>query len=216
VKKSGAIAGINGGFYFDYGHYRDSQKIGLNLSQIPGLCYGDLIGWFVSDGTESSPPIVNRASLVVTKEGAIHIVKVFMTEVVLPNGNSLEWDEMNTKREGEKTILFNSEYGLTTKANDHYTDVAISRNIIFDIVRGGGTTIPISGFILSLPREKWKLLEGLAIGDKVEIRNNFPKGLGEVEQAMSCGPQLVRDSQPEIDFEFEDFGKRILSWCHFR
>ncbi|MDY7018467.1 MAG: phosphodiester glycosidase family protein [Chloroflexota bacterium] len=208
VEKSGAIAGINGGFYFDYGHYRDSQKIGLNLSQIPGLCYGDLIGWFVSDGTESSPPIVNRASLVVTKAGAIHIVKVFMTEVVLPNGNSLEWDGINTKREGEKTILFNSEYGLTTKVNDHYIDVAISRNIIYDIVRGGGATIPISGFILSLPRENWKLLEGLAVGNEVEIKNNFPKGLGEVEQAMSCGPQLVRDSQLEIDFDFEDFGEK--------
>ena len=208
VKNTGAVAGINGGFYFDYGHYRDSQMIGLDLPGIPGLCYGDLVGWFVSDGIEYSPPVVNRTSLVVTRAGTIYIMKAFMTEIVLPNGNTLEWDEINTRKEENQTVLFNPGYGLIIDANTHCINIAISRNRVHRIVSGGETMIPITGFVLSLPVAQRGLLEGVKIGDRVEIKNDFPGELGEVEQAISCGPQLVRDGQMEVDFDFEDFGEK--------
>ncbi len=212
VERTGAVAAINGNFYFDYGHYLDCHNMGIELDQIPGLFFGDLIGWFVIDGLETDPPIFNRACLIVTEDGAIHIRKVFMTDVTLSNGQRITWQGINSYREKDRIILFNSLYGFKTEKEPTYTDVVIARYRIYMIEQGRGSPIPLLGFVLSIPNDQAEeLLAGVRVGDKVAIGNDFPPHLGRVEQAMACGPQLVRDGQPDLDFDFEDFGEKDTS-----
>ena len=208
VERTGAIAGINGNFYFDYGNYIDARKLGLDLKSVPGLYFGDLVGWFVTDGVELSPPIFNRAALIVTEDGRIHIRKVVITHMVI-GGKRVTWEAVNQPRDGGKTVLYNSLWGFETEPDADYVDVSIIKGRIHEIREGGGVRIPLLGFVLSIPREEAKnLLAGLQAGDKIELGNNFPAHLGKVKEAMACGPQLVRDGQVDLDFEFEDFGEK--------
>jgi len=215
VARTGAIAGINGNFYFDYGHYLDAHDLGIDLPQVPGLYFGDVIGWFVEDGMEASPPIFNRAALIVTEDERIHIRRVFMTHVELPNGQRIAWDAVNTARTGE-VVLYNGLIGFSTPRAPDYVDVAVARYRIEDIREGGGAPIPLLGFVLSIPRERaGEWLNGLHVGDRVVVGHNFPPQLGRVQQAMACGPLLVRDGQIDLDPEFEDFGEKDTSVVPF-
>jgi hypothetical protein len=220
VGRAGAIAGINGNFYFDYGHYLDAHDLGIELLRVPGLYFGDVIGWFVEDGVEVSPPIFNRAALVVTDDGRLHIRRVFMTHVELPNGRSLTWEAVNPQRDAERcaggTLLYNGLAGFTTPRDPTRVDLAIARYRIEGVYEGGGAPMPLLGFVLSIPRERaaeW--LAGVEVGDRVTIGHNFPPELGRVQQAMACGPLLVRDGQVDFDPEFEDFGEKDTSVVPF-
>jgi len=215
VERTGAIAGINGNFYFDYGNYIDARKLGLDLRSIPGLYFGDLVGWFVTDGVELSPPIFNRAALIITEDGRIHIRKVVITHAVIRN-RRITWEAVNRTRSGGKTVLYNSLWGFETEPDPDYVDVSIVKGRVHHIREGGGVRIPLLGFVLSIPREKAKsLLAGIQVGDRIELGNNFPAHLGRVREAMACGPQLVRDGQVDLDFEFEDFGEKDSSVVPF-
>lgn len=209
LKESGAIAAINGNHYFDYGHYMDALKLGVDPTQIPGLFFGDPVGWFVADGKEISPAAFNRAAFVVTREGKPYIERVFMTEVILNNGSSLKWDKTNIEKIDGKVILYNSLYGFRTKSSSTHIDIAIAKNQIVEVRAGEGGHIPLTGFVIAIPlAEKDRLLKGVKAGDPVRVVNNFPSSLGEVAQAMACGPYLVRNGETAISFEEEDFGEK--------
>lgn len=209
VEKYGAIAGLNGNYYYDYGHYTDLLKLGVDPSNVPGLFFGDPSGWFVCDGIEVTPPSFNRAAFVVAESGQVYIDRVFMTRVRLPNGQVIEWDEMNVPKEPGKIILYNSVYAFKTDEAESHVDLAITRGKIWAIVEGGASDIPLTGFTLSIPLEKKDaLLKGIKVGDEVTVDNNFPPSRGRVMQAMASGPYLVRDGQLAISFEAEDFGEK--------
>jgi len=209
VEKEGAFAGINGNFYFDYGHYINAIELGIDIARVPGLFFGDPIGWFVSDGRELIPPSFNRAACVVTRGGRVYIEKVFMTDVTLSNGYRVVWDAFNAPKEQGKIILYNSLFGYQTGKSDTHVDLAIARGRIWVIAEEGGVVIPLTGFVLSIPREKADaILAGVKAGDEVKVGNNFPASWGEVAQAMACGPHLVRGGQLDLSFEEEDFGKQ--------
>lgn len=209
VRVSGALAGINGNFYFDYGNYLDAIDLGLDISGVPGLLFGDLLGWLVCDGVEVSPPIFNRAALVVTADGRFHIRKVFVREVIFGRRWRVRWHRLNARRSRCRVVLYNSLYGLQTEPDPGFTDLVIVGGRILAIAPGGHVRIPLTGFVLSMPNEQaGEILAGAGIGDPVEVVNDFPSHLGAVEQAMACGPQLVRDGQPDLNFDFEDFGDK--------
>jgi len=220
VARTGAIAGINGNFYFDYGHYLDARDLGIDLLRVPGLYFGDVIGWFVEDGIEVSPPIFNRAALIVTEDEGIHIRRVFMTHVELSNGHCLTWDAVNPGQDSgclpEGVVLYNGLFGFSTPPVPEHVDVAIARYRIENIREGGGVSMPLLGFVLSIPRQRaGEWLRGVRVGDRVVIGHNFPPRLGRVQQAMACGPLLVRDGQVDFDPEFEDFGEKDTSVVPF-
>ncbi len=209
VEEYGAIAGLNGNYYYDYGHYTDLLKLGVDPSDVPGLFFGDPSGWFVYDGIEVTPPSFNRTAFVVTEDGGAYIDRVFMTRVRLPNGQVIEWDEMNVDKEPGKTILYNSVYGFKTDDKEWHVDLAITRGKIWAITEGRASDIPLTGYTLSIPVEKKDtLLKGIEVGDAATTDNNFPPSRGKVRQAMASGPYLVRDGQLAISFEAEDFGEK--------
>lgn len=216
VATTGAIAGINGNHYYDYGHYMDVIKLGIDPTGVPGLFFGDPIGWFVIDGHEVSPPAFNRAAFVVTKEGKVFIERVFMTDLTFSNGVKVVWDGMNVPREKGQVILYNNLFGFRTPPGDTHVDIASTKNKIWQINENGDTMIPFTGFVLSIPVEKREqFLSGVKVGDSITAGNNFPPYLGEVEQAMASGPHLIRDRQIDISFQAEDFGEKDSSVMSF-
>jgi len=207
VRESGALAGINGNHYYDYGHHINAITLGIDAARVPGLFFGDPIGWFVSDGQELSPPAFNRAALIVTADGQIAIKKVFATGVTLA-GRRLTWEAVNTPKQGGLPCFYNSVFGAETEVSDTHVDLAIAKGQVFAVAREGGLPIPFTGFVLSLLAENATWVDNSIVGQLVTVSNNLPASYERVVQAMACGPHLVRDGQMAIDFVAEDFGEQ--------
>ena len=226
VRESGALAGINGNHYYDYGHHINAATLGIDAARVPGLFFGDPIGWFVSDGWELSPPAFNRAALIVTADGQIAIEKVFATGVTLgahrperarPERSRracperhLTWETVNALKQDGVPCFYNSVFGAETEVSDTHVDLAIAKGQVFAVARGGGLPIPFTGFVLSLPAEDATWVDDSIVGqpDLLTVSNNLPASYGRVVQAMACGPHLVREGQMAIDFVAEDFGEQ--------
>jgi hypothetical protein len=189
-------------------------KVGIDPAGIPGLYFGDPVGWFVSDGVEVSPPAFNRAALVSTTDGRLAILKVFMTAVALKDGRRITWDDINTRKKPGRIILYNSLFGFRTEGADTHVDVAVARGRVFAVNRGA-TSIPVTGFLLSVPVDQTERIANLRVGDPVLTDNNFPSSLGTVDQAMACGPHLVANRQMDLSFKVEDFGEKDSSVMAF-
>lgn len=208
MHEAGAIAAINGNFYFDYGHYINGVTLGVDIASVPGLYFGDPIGWFVADARELIPPAFNRAAGVVTEDGAFHIDRVFMTALVLPDRQRVTWERLNAPKEAGRLQAYTSLWGYRTEATDSHVDVAVGRGSIVAVAPDGGQVIPLTGFVVSIPRERSDLLSQVAPDRPVIVENNFAVRRGRVMHAMACGPSLVRDGVLDIDFEAEDFGQQ--------
>ncbi len=207
VRREGAVAGLNGGFYFDYGHYLDALDLGIDLSQETSLAYGDVIDWFVEDGVEHSAPLFGRAALAVTDAGTAHLRRVRVTSVEVA-GLPLAWDSVN--RRGTGRIRYDRTFGPRTPEDPDRLDVVIAAGSVVDVVPSGGAHIPLLGFVLSLPRGV-RLDPRVRPGARVVVRHDFPPRLGRVQQAMACGPLLVRDGQVDVDVAAESFGDKDSS-----
>ncbi len=207
ARQEGAVAGINGGFYFDYGHYLDALDLGLDLGAETGLAYGDVVDWFVQDGQELSPPLFGRAALAVTQDGAAHLRRVRMTAVQI-DGARLDWRQLNAP--GPGATRYDRLFGGRTPQEADRVDLVVEEGRVAEIARGGGARIPLLGFVLSLPQDL-PLDARVRQGAPVTVQHDFPAALGPVEQAMACGPLLVRDGQVDLDVTAESFGDKDSS-----
>ena len=208
LDRTGAVAGINGGFYFDYGHYINGVTLGIDMAAVPGLFYGDPIGWFVSSGEELAPPSFNRAAAAVTTEGELLIDRVMMDEVAIGE-RPIRWDDINVPKQPGKTILYNSLFGYRTEPGDSHVDVACARGKVYELSSQGAQVIPLTGFVLAVPRETAdRVLGDTGVGTPVTSRSAFTQRRPDIAHAMACGPLLVRDRVIDLDFEREDFGQQ--------
>lgn len=208
VEATGAVAAINGNFYFDYGHYINGVTLGVDIAGVPGLCFGDPIGWFVAEGEELIPPAFNRAAGVVTESGGFHIDRVFMTSMCVEGGARITWEGLNAPKRSGRVSAYTSLWGARTEGGDTHVDVAVGRGTVAAMSPTGAQMIPLTGFVVSIPREREDLLAGIAPGQAVRVENTFPPSRGRVLHAMACGPSLVRDGVLDTDFEAEDFGQQ--------
>ena len=207
VEGSGALAAINGNFYFDYGHYINGVALGIDMAAVPGLFFGDPIGWFVSGGRALVPAAVNRASAMVLEDGSLHVDRALMAEVRI-GGHRVTWDGLNEPKMPGRTVLLTSLSGYRTEPGDSHVDIACARGKVWAVSSQGAEVIPLTGFVVSLPREQAAELPGLRVGAEVEVITDFEQQHGPVQQAMACGPALVRDGVLDLDFDAEHFGQQ--------
>ena len=215
VTASGALGGLNGSFYVDYGHLLEALDLGVDLTAVPGLRFGDPIGWYVQDGVEVAAPAFGRAALVVTEDGATHVRRVRLVGCRLVDGRVLKWAATNVRRSGG-TVLYTGLYGFSTTPDAAYVDLSIVGGRAHEIVPGAGAAIPLTGFVVSLPRHEADVaLGGVQPGDPVCGLNDFPPELGRPRHAMACGPLLVRDGQIDVDLATEEFGEKDTATLPF-
>jgi hypothetical protein len=208
VERTGAAAAINGNFYFDYGHYTNGTTLGIDMASVPGLFFGDPIGWFVSGGRELAPPSFNRASAMVTADGALHVDRVLMDRVQVGE-HAVTWDAVNVAKADGGTILYTSLFGFRTEPGSSHVDVACARGRVWEVRHDGASVIPLTGFVLSVPTARAaELLGDVAPGVDVRSGSEFERRHGPVVEAMACGPLLVRDGVADVDFVAEDFGQQ--------
>jgi hypothetical protein len=199
-----ASAGINGNFYLDYGHYLDGLDLGIDLGVEPHVRLGDAFGWFVSGGEERTPPGVNRATFLVDEAGAVHIRRVAARAVVVRD-EELGWDQVDGPG---AAVLHTRLAGPRTPTAPDVVDLTVSHGVVVRVQPGGGSPVPLLGFVLSLPPARAAVLADVEVDEPVAVVPDLPAGAPRVVEAMACGPLLVRDSQVDIDFAAEGFGDK--------
>jgi hypothetical protein len=169
----------------------------------------DLVGLLVVRGQMWQPPILRRSTLLIDEDGRATIAVVSMADCSLDLGGSIgriERFALNpevppTNRPSVYTPVFAAhlppEKNRTPEVET--TDLVVVDGRVVEICTGGGTEIPMNGFVLSLPdvSAEWMVRHLWDYGTRVRIEMDLAHlGLGRVVTAMAAGPQLVRDGQP--------------------
>lgn len=211
VDSQKAVAGINGGFFFDYGHYLYGRELGLDLSAAPGLCFGDPVGWFVVDGEEHGPPIFNRGALWVEQNGTVHVSRIRMHGAEIA-GHGIAWSADNRVCGAGEIGFYTSIFGFETPKHPEHVDVVVVNASVVAINPKGQSTVPFTGFVLTLPKEH-PALAALRVGSPAKTLH--PASDKNVQTALASGPLLVRDGEIDVRFRAEEFGSQDSSVMSF-
>lgn len=175
-------------------------KLGIKESFI-----GSPLGLIISDGKMLSPPLFNKAALLIYNDGHLDIKRVSVNDglslkihnrtftpgknkynLQIPTGDVCFYD-----------LLYNEEFIL----NNRRIAVILAGNVVKDIIKGSEISkvemIPV-GLTLSFSEESFP--EKLKVGDEIEIIKNEFK---EIKHAVEAGPMLLDGGNKCIDMHRE-------------
>lgn len=175
-------------------------KLGLPESYI-----GSPLGLLITDGTIISPPLFNKAALLIDKQGRISIKKVCSSAGMdVSFGKSkFKLSAKNYNQAQPKTdlvyydLLFPEEEIIS---KDRYI-VRLAGNIVKEIIEPGDNEsqkiIPV-GLTFSFSNSSFPA--GVKVGDKVEININE---LDDIDHAIEAGPHLIDNGKVIINMDEE-------------
>lgn len=170
--RKNASAGVNGGFFYEY---------------------GDPVGMAVIDGYMYSASTGLYPVLIVNSKGAQ--LRNLWTNINYTTGSQkIRVDNMNRTSKGNDIILYTSGYGSTNRVDTKNSVVMVEDNKIIAI-RKGVTQSELHENISTLCffGDKMELVEKYNIGDQliIDIQPKFDKST----QAYECGAWLVQDGK---------------------
>ena len=141
---------------------------------VHGLAYGLRIG----NGNILSPPLFHREALAVFNDGALRIIRPELRDLKVTIGE-------DSFRDSEGAVFhFRPEERVTPPSSG--TDLVIINRRLSAERDGGGTVIPMGGFVISLPYHY-----------RTEAREVSYSGLEDIAFALQAGPVLIRDGKVE-------------------
>ena len=205
---------INGGYY-----------------EMTGTFQGESVGALKINGEWISEPEQGRGVLAFNNvNGKIEAYMdriILLHEIVLSNGTTLEIDGINRGRTRNELVLYRPRFHNTTLTMHDGVEVVVRNNTVMDVLdRQGSNHIPKDGYILSANgRKRQSLLENIAIGDTVKIRETvIPELVGDSSlwkdftHIIGGGPLLIRNgviSETEM-YDREGFDRPFHSFWHPR
>lgn len=170
--RKNASAGVNGGFFYEY---------------------GDPVGMAVIDGYMYSASTGLYPVLIVNSKGAQ--LRNLWTNINYTTGSQkIRVDNMNRTSKGNDIILYTSGFGSTNRVKTKNSVVMVENNKIIAI-RKGVTQSELHENISTLCffGDKMGLVEKYNIGDQliIDIQPKFDKST----QAYECGAWLVQDGK---------------------
>jgi hypothetical protein len=183
VRRLGALAGVNGGYFRTEGPYR-----------------GEPAGIVISAGKVLSEPYRKRPGLAVSNRGPrtrLAVVDVGLrAEVVSGKSARRRIDGLNRPRLDDELILFTPEFDGTTMTGPNGAEAVVEKGRVSAVRDGrGDAAIPPGGAVLSAhgAAAGW-LRANLAPGAKVELRTDAqltPRPGFAPEFVIGGGPRLV-------------------------
>ncbi len=125
-------------------------------------------------------------------------------------------------------VLFTPRFGAETRAAEgtlHFALVGLSGPVrpnanitarVAAIATAASAPIPPDGAALAARGVAAYALRGLKIGDEVRLRLAIEPAVGDIVEAVSGGPRLVRDGQVSVETRQERFAERFASARHPR
>lgn len=172
VKRTGAIAGINGGYFV--------------------MENGKPIDLLVIDGKVLALPERFRGFFGIRRNGK----PVFMqpsVEMTVSAGGARSWyvHRLNAPPQSGQIAVFTPEYGATTGTKPDRREAAVSAGVITGFYNGD-SPIPADGFVLSTDAAQSFLFDSLKVGDTLKKSVTSYPDISDVAYGMTAGPMLIR------------------------
>lgn len=183
AKKNGAIAAINGSYFYSNG--RPASLL-------------------VKDGKILCGPLFNRSVFAIRPEGPFIDNTQLSGSVTLPDGQSADLDGINQSRNRDQMVLFDHYYGKRTGTKEGIEFTLSPEGQILSISEGD-SPIPDEGSVLSASGIQKDWLSALKVGDTIQIKSLLPDYWEGIQAAIGGGPTLLKDGQIKITATEEKF-----------
>ncbi|HLV09147.1 MAG TPA: phosphodiester glycosidase family protein, partial [Halanaerobiales bacterium] len=192
VKKQGALAGINGGYF------------GSNARPL---------GFLMKDGMVISEPLMERTSLIFTEGGEV-IISPVKWQACLHNrrtDKNFLISGVNRKPGTDEAVIINRYYGeRAPELKEGVLELVINTMQIIAIndgSAGGSTAIPAEGYIIQIHGKGREAALDYQPGDVVEYQDIFETELKDLKphKALGAGPRLIENGEIKITAAEEEF-----------
>lgn len=184
VKREGAVAGVNGSFFFGSG--------------VP-------VGTLIINEQIISSPLYDRTSLIIYNNGAVKIDRVKMDGYIkLKNGETLPFSGINEHLNQNEIVIYTPDYQITDQNSDS-VNVLISNNLVASISEGQ-MNIPNNAAVICAKGETGKKLKSVfKKGDNIKLFFMVTPPLKNALHVIAGGPRLVYNGDVFISADEEKF-----------
>lgn len=184
AKREGAVAGVNGSFFFGSG--------------VP-------VGTLIVNEQIISSPFYDRTALIIYKSGDIKISRIKMTGYIkLKNGETLPFSGVNQPFNGNEIVIYTPDYQVTDQKADT-VNIIVSNNQVVSISEGQ-INIPNNSIVICAKGENKKKLKAMfKEGDEVKWFFMSTPSLDGVLHAIAGGPRLLYKGIMHISADEEQF-----------
>ncbi len=188
VKMSGALAGVNGSYFFSN---------------------GTPVGALIVKGQVVSSPLLNRTALILYKDGRSAIDALKMEGYLyMKNGETLGFSGVNQPLKNDEIIVYTPDYQFTDPSSAS-VNVIVENSAVTDI-KYGETGVPKNGFVISgMGGAGDTLRERFRKGDPVRWFFMASPPLDDIEDVIAAGPRLVYEGKPCVTSVEEKFKNDI-------
>jgi len=188
VRRFGAYAGVNGGFYA-HG--------------------GGPLGMVMIDGEWITEPILGRTVLGIMGDGSVQMANVeFNGRVTLPGGGTVRIDGLNRGHgKGDEVILYTGRWGHPVVYQAGATRVMLSScgQVLVVNAEGRGMEIPAGGTVVSAIGPRAARLAKAARGGVATLQLATNPRWPGLLHALGGGPRLVANGKPYVTAGTESF-----------
>ena len=195
ARSAGGVAAINGSYF--------SPRT------------GEPLGLLMIDGELMAGPLFNRTALALGGGEAEIGRTQLATRLVLPSGESYDFDGVNKTRGLNRMVLYTARYGASTFTAADATGATEYTLLPDGTVLGtasGNAAIPPGGMVVSAHGQAadW-LAKRVHVGDKLVVRSALGELWPGVKHVLGGGPGLVSGGQVHITAEQEQFRPDITN-----
>lgn len=177
ARRSGALAAINGGFFFNS---------------------GEPIGCLVVAGEVVSTPDPQRTCAGISEDGIVLFDLVRFEGTVTAPAGSARIDGVNRERRTDELIVYRPAFNAVTRTNDFGTEATVSNGVVTTVIDGkGNAPIPRDGFVLSgHGRARQWIMQTIRSGSSLVVALRLTPQSGDgrwtrVLHAIGGGPRVL-------------------------
>ncbi len=205
VERSGALAGVNGGF---------------SVSNDPwSLIHGDPAGFVVVDGVPVSEPVAGRPGLAFCDGEAHQEIRIVEPRLAVTVGDGPAG--LNRAREADDVVVYQPIWGRSTLTAPGGVEVVVRDGRVAAVSTSGSTPIPDDALVVSASGRRAGALEGLAPGDvlavgvEVQGPDGAPLDLAGCD-VTSAGPLVAEGGVVHTTFDPAAYRESFVTERHPR
>ncbi|MBP2652495.1 MAG: Protein of unknown function periplasmic [Firmicutes bacterium] len=166
---------------------------------------GEILGLLKINNDIVSIPEFKRTAVGITEDNKYIFGQVcYQGTVRLPDGSVLPISGINCERAENTVTLYNSYYGKSTKTNEYGKDYVMTNGKVRAIL-AQDAPINFGSVVLSAHGTAAAAMSSLKVGDSIDIKQSLGSEFDKVSYAMGAGPMLVKDGEPFLTTQAEQF-----------
>ncbi len=189
VKREKAYAGINAGFFYEYG-----EPLGLVICD--GKMMSSSSGKYPAFKLKNGKASFGKVKTTIKIKFPNTTLNCRVNRDEISNKNSDEISDKTGDEISDGAVLYNSFFGSTNRVKTENITITVVKNKVVKIAKSNGTTkIPEDGFLITI-----KNAHGAHIGDLKIKKDDYVKTYGSYQmaantEAYECGCYIVKNGK---------------------